>query len=303
MTKAEMNRRLDQLGRLARGPAWRRLLHAPGRYLSGQFFQKVVYPRRKRGRPASARTFWGRKMRIVLPAAMDIFLLGGKTHDSEQRLTRFLLHRLQPGDRVADIGAHYGFFTLLAARLTGPSGRVEAFEPAAGAFNLLRHNTEALPQVDAHHLAISDQAGEISFYEFPTLYSEYNTLEPEQFEGEPWYERHPPVLCRISTMSLDDFCRQHDFQPTLIKIDVEGAEDKVIAGMQEMLATGRPIVVMEYLAEERLNVAHRQAARSLRERGYRPHRITPSGDLEPLESIEASLKARGLDSDNIVFLG
>lgn len=300
--KMEWIKHLDRVERLARGGRWRRLRHAPGRYFFGQFFQKVIYPLRPLGLPVLARTFWGRKMQIILPAAMDIFLLGAKTHNSELRLARFLIDRLKEGDRVADIGAHYGFFSLLAAELVGPAGRVEAFEATGSTCEVLQKNVAGMPQVQARHLAISNVGGELDFYEFPTRYTEYNTLYPEQFKGQQWFERRLPQVRKVPAISFDDFCRTNQFQPTLIKIDVEGAEDRVIAGMEKLLTSIRPVIVMEYLAEDRLNPAHRRAVELLRALGYASRRITEAGKLESCADIEAYLNERNLDSDNLVFV-
>lgn len=296
-----MLRQLERLTVLARGGRWNRLRFAPWRYLYGQCFQKIIYPFYRRGIPANIRTFWGTEMSIVLPAAMDVFLLGGKTHDSELRLTKFMIRHLSPGDEMADIGAHYGFFSLLAAYLTGPNGRVEAFEASSDTFEMLQRNLHTIPQTKAHHLAINDCNGHLDFYEFPTLYAEYNTMRPAQFAGQKWYKKHPPEVHQVPAMTLDTFCEQYAFQPAFLKIDVEGAEDKVIAGMLKFLSVHRPVIIMEYLAESRLNEAHQLAASKLRKWGFSSQRIKADGHLESCSDIEAYLQQSGLDSDNIVF--
>lgn len=293
---------LDRLSILARGGRWQRFWFAPRRYVYGQFFQRVVYPWRRSGRRSSAGTFWGDRMQILLPAAMDIFLLGGKTHDSELRLTRFMINHLPAGGQVADIGAHYGFFSLLAARLVGDAGRVEAFEASQSTFGILADNVLNRPSVGARRVAVSDAAGRLAFYEFPTLYTEYNTLAPEQFAGQRWFDRNPPRKYVVEAITMDDFCREHEFQPDFIKIDVEGAEDKVIGGMSSLLSNRRPVIVMEYLADIRKNEAHRRAAAQLRAWGFEPRTINRKGGLDRCEDIDGYFRESGIDSDNLVFI-
>lgn len=75
-------------------------------------------------------------MNIALPASTDIYLTGGKSHDSEIRLAKFLIKNLNQGDNFVDIGAHYGYFTLLGAHLVGKGGRV-FFEPGKSTYSLL----------------------------------------------------------------------------------------------------------------------------------------------------------------------
>lgn len=300
--KNSLRTQLEKRMRLARGGRWRRFAFAPGRYLYGQLFQKFIYPRRRRGLAARTPTFWGQKMTIVLPAAMDVFLLGAKTHDSELRLSRFLIETLNPGDQVADIGAHYGFFSLLSAQLAGAEGRIEAFEAAGNTFQALAKNLDVIPSATARRLAISNIEGQLDFYEFPNRYNEYNTLRPDQFSDQSWFEKNQPFVRKVKAVSLDAFCREYHFKPDLIKMDVEGAEDLVVEGMSETLTLGRPVVVMEYLAEARNNQAHRRAARLLVQRGFQAFYITEKGRLAVCADIETYLRKQGLDSDNLVFL-
>jgi precorrin-6B methylase 2 len=77
-------------------------------------------------------------------------------------MTTLAFHTLvQPGDRVVDVGAHVGYFTLLAARLCGPNGRVFAFEPHPDNFRLLERNIRenGAENVTAVRKAVADRAG------------------------------------------------------------------------------------------------------------------------------------------------
>ena len=50
---------------------------------------------------------------------------------------------IQPGATVVDVGANFGYYTVIGARAAGPTGRIYAFEPDPGARDLLRRNVEA----------------------------------------------------------------------------------------------------------------------------------------------------------------
>src|SRR5690606_12974270 len=119
-----MLQRLKQVEKLANTSKAGRLLHDPFRYVNTLAFTKFIYPRTHKGVLKKARTFFGNDMQVLLPAATDIYLTGGKTHSSEIRLARFMINRLKPGDVYVDIGAHFGFFTLLASALVGDKGKV-----------------------------------------------------------------------------------------------------------------------------------------------------------------------------------
>lgn len=301
MQQQELLDRLDALERLAEASRFGRLLHNPLRYLSAMLFLKLQYPRSKKESIRPARLFFGQEVQVALPASTDIYLTGGKTHASEIRLARFLIRRLQPGDHFLDIGAHYGYFTLLAAALTGEGGRVEAYEPAGSTFELLQQNAAPLPQVRVHQQAVSDAAGELTFYEFPNLYSEYNSFHIEQFRNEAWFAGAPPKAVPITVTTLGAITSEKDFHPAFIKIDVEGAEDAVIRGGFDFLKAGRPVIAMEYLHRRRGNAAHRAAAELLASIGYSAHRIAADGEALPLADAEAYLETARLDSDNIIF--
>lgn len=295
-----MIEQLDAVARLARGRRWHRVRAAPRRYLSGMWWRHVHYRLMGRGRMVQAHTFFGMPMQVVLPAGMDVYLLGAKTHDSELRLARYLIRHLPRGAAALDVGAHYGFFALLMGVLVGAAGRVHAFEASPTAFSVLRSNAGRCSPVRAHHLACSDEAGQVSFYEFPIAYSEYNTLQPEQYERAPWRVAVSPVRLWVPAEPLDAFL-DSDEQPALVKIDVEGAEARVVAGMCGLLECHKPVVVMEFQSEAYLNEPHQRAAALLAAKGYRPFRIDAQGGLVPLSDVVRAVVQSGLESDNVVW--
>ncbi|MFM8450325.1 MAG: FkbM family methyltransferase [Haliscomenobacter sp.] len=293
---------LHQLEQFARGNRWKRFFRAPLRYLFAVGFRYLVYPFTQRGILLQSATFFGKPMHLVLPAGTDIFLAGGKTHDSEIRLARFLSLHLQPGDRFLDIGAHYGYFTLLAASLVGEHGAVLAFEPALSTFQILEKNTKAYPAIRIFNYAVSDLAAPVTFYEFPVLYSEYNAMDTQPYLETRWFRRYAPQPRTVQAVVLDAFQETAHFRPAIVKLDVEGAEDKVLSGYLNTLRAGdAPFVVMEYLPEKNGEGPHRRAWQLLESLGYRVFRIDASGQLLPLSDINAYFASAAIDSDNLVF--
>ncbi|HMQ46303.1 MAG TPA: FkbM family methyltransferase [Saprospiraceae bacterium] len=296
-TKARCVHNLKEIERLVAASKWRRLAKNPLRYLRAMWFSKIWYPLSGKGKLATASTFFGVSMQVLLPAGMDIYLLGAKTHLSEIRLARWLIQQLLPSDAFVDVGAHYGFFSLLAAQLVGENGQVYAFEASANNFEFLQQNTQAIPAVQIRHCAVSDQSGLASFYEYPILYSEYNSLE------KATSSQLTPREIEVESICLGDFLNSLSTPPQIIKIDVEGAEHRVIAGMTDWLSRKSPTrLVMEYLAPERGNEAHRQALNQLSALGWQAHIILPDGQLEACTEVEAYFKREGVDSDNLVFM-
>lgn len=293
---------LDKAAQLAAASRWERLWASPLRYLEAILFREVVFKRTRKERGVWCRTFFGAPMRLLLPSGTDIYLTGAKTHPSEIRLARFLIQRLREGDVFVDIGAHYGYFSLLASALVGSSGKVVAFEAAPATFPVLKTNTRGATNVSAHHLALSDSDALLSFYEFPNLYSEYNTFDISQFEGEKWFARYAPKMVKIPAVRLDTFLAETGVRPTMLKIDVEGAEDKVVLGAQTSLAAQAPVVILEYVSQQRGAAAHQRAEEILRTLGYQALCIDETGALQALDNIADYLAENHLDSDNIVFV-
>lgn len=280
----------------------KRLLHNPFKYVYAILFRSVIYPRSHKERILSCNLFYGKRMKVGLPASTDIYLTGGKSHSSEIRLAKFLILNLAPGDRFLDIGAHYGYFTLLAAEIVGERGKVLSFEPSGKSFHLLKENTTAAANISILNKAVSNVKGILSFYEFENLYSEYSSADVSQFENEAWFQAARPQKVEVEALTIDHVTRDKSFIPTIIKIDVEGAENLVIEGATDFLKNNSPMLVMEYLEPKRKNDTHKQALTLLLNLGYQPHLIMEDGATTLVSDIDNYLVSNKMESDNIVFI-
>lgn len=301
-TKAFLHQKLDKVERLATTSKLLRLLSAPGRYISAQAYKWLVYRYTHKGMAATARTFFGSTMHLVLPAATDIYLTGGKTHPSEIRLARYLVNNLEAGGQFLDVGAHFGYFTQLAACLVGEAGRVLSIEASPATYSVLQKNVVAHEQVIALNLAATDAPGEMSFHEFPVLLSEYNSLLGGQYEDESWYKDNKPNSVKITGRDITNVLADEQLVPTHIKIDVEGAEHMVVRGGLPFFEQHHPVVIIEYIANPEKNTGHKKAVALLRDLGYRAHVLNPLGEPVICTDIVGHLKKTGWESDNIIFL-
>lgn len=291
---------LQKVEQLAGAGKLSRLLHNPARYLYAMMLSKCIYPVTHKGVLKNAPLFFGGEMQVLLPAATDIYLAGGKTHSSEIRLAKFMINQLNPGDCFLDIGAHFGYFTLLAASLVGGAGKVYAIEPARETFNLLQQNTSAYRNVQTFHKAVSDKTQMVSFYEFPVLYSEYNTLDVEKFLKEGWIKKYNPQKTEIQATTIDNFVDENELTPAMIKIDVEGAEVQAIKGGAHTWQGKSPVLVMEYL-DEGNESSYTQAAAVMYGYRYKSYMITDEGTLAEISDILSYMRQHDMTSENIVF--
>lgn len=151
------------------------------------------------------------------------------------------LGTLGPGMVFLDIGAHVGLYALPAARIVGPSGRVIAFEPHPGNRDLLEENVthNGLDNVTVVAAAVSDAPGEMTLQ-----ISSFNTGDHRLYRGTRTRGRRVPTR----VVSIDDWCVSAGIDRVdMVKIDVQGAEGKVIAGMQATMATNPGMrIILEY---------------------------------------------------------
>lgn len=301
MNKEELFRQIDRLEQSARSSRLQRFSGTPGRYLSAAFFNKLIYPITHKECKADTTTFFDSKIRIALPAGTDLYLIGGKSHDSEIRLARFITSFLESGECFVDVGAHFGYFSLLASKIVANKGRVLSFEAASRNFELLKENCRGLANIELFNNAVSDSREMLTFYEFPALYSEYNTVDVSQFKQESWFKKYKPTQTQVQSLTLDEVLEEKKIVPAVVKIDVEGAEFKVINGMKKTLSENPVVVVMEYLHPSRHNTAHQKAAELLKNLGFEQYIIIRTGDLKQIDGIDEYLVRENLDSENLVF--
>lgn len=158
----------------------------------------------------------------------------------EPHVTQALRRLLSPGDTFVDIGANVGYHTLLAASLVGCSGRVVAFEANGDNARLIAHSIEVngLQQVDLRPLALSDATG---FAWFRTAIGSNGG-----FTGQDAGATFDATSTIVPTLRLDDL----DIQGIdVIKVDIEGAEPRALAGAASTIDRDQPVIIFEFSRE------------------------------------------------------
>ncbi len=303
MSQSDLEKKLLRVQSLAQTSVLGRLIHAPHRYVFAQFIHKIYFKLTKRGVLATAKTFFGHPLSMPLPAGTDIYLTGGKTHDSEIRLAKFLLHTFSDtkNRHFLDIGAHVGYFSALVSVLLKNKGQVIAIEAARTTAEILEKNLKNLPNTMTLHAAATEKYGEnIVFYEFPALYSEYNSSHITQFEDEAWFAKFKPQKVTVKGITADSLVEKFELKNPIIKIDAEGAEAQVLAGTYMTLVEQSPIIIIEYLREK--NEGHQKAFVLLEEAGYAPYMIDNQGLLRGITDAKSYFSEHDVDSDNFVFV-
>lgn len=156
--------------------------------------------------------------------------------------TRFLKAVFRDGDVFLDIGANLGWYSLVLGR-NCPGSRIFAFEPIPSTVAALEKNIRlnALQNVEPICMGMFNKEDELSFLYAPDVSGATSLKVTGQTRGRTSIQS---VTCRTTT--LDSFCAGRDIVPTLLKIDVEGAELMVVQGGGETLQH-TPIILMELL--------------------------------------------------------
>jgi FkbM family methyltransferase len=157
--------------------------------------------------------------------------------------TSLLQALLRSGDTVVEVGANFGFFTILAAKLVGDLGKVCAFEANPALVSLLNDSVQIngfANRVDIHAMAATDSLGEVDF----TVYENFlGDGHIRQLHGERHNDQR---LLRVPADTLDNQL-QTVADVRLLRLDAEGAEPAILRGAQALIARSpRLAILMEW---------------------------------------------------------
>jgi FkbM family methyltransferase len=164
-------------------------------------------------------------------------VLGGSHEPMVQEALR---RTVSPGDVVLDLGASDGVFSLIAAWLAGPTGRVFSFEPHRRAAEAIRAHATAngFSNVEVLELAVASRTGQV----------EIVITDDPAWSILAAVGDHPRAVARrrVDAAAVDDLIARGTIPaPDVIKVDVEGSEVDVIAGMSDLLRTNGPTLIVE----------------------------------------------------------
>ena len=168
--------------------------------------------------------------------------------DVEPEVQAVLHKYLRPGMIVYDVGANIGFFSLLAARLVGATGRVTAFEADPEIVARLRENVgrnQGAP--------ISVEGKAVWSSSIPVFFARADAeVSPDRGLGhvvDNDAEKPASGTIRVEAVTVDEYVMKSG-APNFIKCDVEGAEIEVFRGAEKLLNERKPVILCEMHGEQ-----------------------------------------------------
>ena len=200
----------------------------------------------------------------------------------EPHIASVLKDVLKPGNVLVDLGANIGYFSLMAATLVGPTGKVISFEPNSQNLRLLYASIveNGMKNILVLPLAASDA---------PQI------LRLQSFGSNGFLETAAQVQAGaqyVQAVVLDEIL-QGETRIDAFKIDIEGFEPFALRGMSKIIEKYRPVLVTEFSPwhiEHRCGLPPKEYLDQLTAKGYRLSIIEPSGHVTPAEGSGAVMQ-------------
>lgn len=183
---------------------------------------------------------------------------------------------LQPGMSFVDVGANWGYFTLLAAHLVGVQGRILSLEPDPRMFARLQENIECnrLSQVTALPIAAAATAEKLTLAGYDEVGGNFGISR--LVSGV----LPPTISFQVEAVALDDLLDAQQLEAVdLMKMDIEGAEAFALVGLERSLRLGRIkrlLLELHPVQLEEMGASAQAVMQVLSQAGYKPMKIDHS---------------------------
>ena len=162
-------------------------------------------------------------------------------HDYEKDTFEFINKEIKDGMTVLDIGAHIGVLAVPLANKVGLEGKVYAFEPTPTTVKVLRKTVSInrTKNISVEPCALADTKGKLVFYTSDNKVDNSNSLVNNHRTDRK------ETSIEVDVTTVDDFVRSHNISKVdFIKIDVEGAEFRLLKGATNTISRDRPKMVL-----------------------------------------------------------
>lgn len=169
----------------------------------------------------------------------------------ERGVTKFFEQIAHDGMVYLDIGANFGYNTLLIGKSLTTSGHLHLFEANPDLIPLLKKTMSVnglTTKSTVNCVAVTEKSGDtVTLHRYKDLWGGSSLHSKQEMEAYRPVEVEFDKEYKVRTISIDDYAEEHKLKAIdLIKIDVEGVEDRVYAGMQKVVKQPSVHVLLEY---------------------------------------------------------
>ena len=196
-------------------------------------------------RQVNLNTTWGGRFSGVLPESVTSEIW--RSGSFELPVSMALLTFLKAGSVYVDVGAHFGYFSMLASKLVGADGRVISIEAMPSTFHYLSENitkNATHQNITAFLGAAFSESTELTFRDYGVVASSLNSAFGARDASHMIKGMGKEV--KVHAQTVDSLVKKFALTKVdLVKIDAESSEKFVLQGMRETLKKYRPAIVME----------------------------------------------------------
>jgi FkbM family methyltransferase len=181
-----------------------------------------------------------RLVKINIPLNKKILIpyeIKGVFHDFEKLSVKYFIKYLRHGDCFIDIGASFGFYSVLGSNLVGKKGKVIAFEPSLQSLKILKQNTSKLKNIKIVEKASSNRTKKIAFYNTIDLVNSGTVKNP------PFQKKQSVIKTNVDAVKLDDYLKNLK-EINFLKIDVQGDDIKTLLGAKKIIKRSKNIKIL-----------------------------------------------------------
>lgn len=289
MNIAYLITQLEKAILLSKGTKIQKVIKTPIKMLYSQ-----ILINSKKTIKTKAKTFWDENIFVVIPEVVSINIY--RYGFFEEGLTKMVLKYLKAGMTFLDIGAHFGYFTLLGSYIVGQKGQVHSFEPTPSTFKILIENVSDKNNVVLNNKAVFSQKKFITINDYGIEYSAFNSMYGARLP-EDKLEKLTLNKYEIEAVTIDEYIENKGIRPDFIKIDAESAEYQILIGMERTIEKYHPIISIEVgdFGVEGVP-ASKELISYLENRSYEPYEFKDGKILQHVP------KNNQYKYDNILFL-
>src|SRR5574341_201615 len=185
---------------------------------------------------ALTKTMFGHKM-IVDTRDLSLAAHLLMDHYWELWVTKAIMNILKKSMNIIEVGANFGYYSILMADKIGDNGKIFAFEANSRIIGLLNDNILMNgfdDRVKVENNAVTDKIGEIVLNISPKLYAWSSIVQRDI----------PTEQLRIKSLSLDTYFENFKAPIDFVKIDAEGSEPLIFNGMRKLIARNPDIQIV-----------------------------------------------------------